>query len=212
MAPLEEYRNKIKSEKRAAILEAALEAFLEHGYECTSLQRIAKMAGISTGTLFNHFKSKSMLFGEIMEHFWEGEPGQNKPKLPKGQPEQALLETGRNYARLLSGQHTLALFRVIIAEAPRFPELGQSLFERGKAPYLNRLHGYLSEEVQAGTLTIEDIPLSARQFLGMINDVIFWPRMMLTNYKISDDEIERAIQEAALTFMARYGKIGSSKK
>ncbi len=205
MAPLATYRETLKAAKRRAILDAALTVFLKSGYDHATLQEIAKVAGLSTGTLFNHFKTKYALFGAIMASFWEVEPGHTKPDLPHGAPESALLSTGHDYARLLCGPHTAGLFRIIIAEAPRFPELGRALWERGKAPYLNRLLDYLAAEVQAGNLIIKDVPLSARQFLGMINDVIFWPSMLIMEYVVTAADVERAVREATTTFLARYG-------
>jgi hypothetical protein len=97
-----------------------------------------------------------------------------------------------------------ALFRVIIAEAPRFPELGQALYEKGKKPYLDRLHGYFAHEVAAGTLAIDNVPLAARQFPGMINDVIFWPRFLVVNLVIGEDEVRRVVDGAVETLLARY--------
>jgi TetR/AcrR family transcriptional regulator of autoinduction and epiphytic fitness len=64
-------------------------------------------------------------------------------------------------------------YRVLIAEAPRFPELGRLLTERGKLPYLNRLSGYLKEEANGGRLEIHDTMRAARQFLAMISDQLF---------------------------------------
>jgi hypothetical protein len=95
---------------------------------------------------------------------------------------------------------------VIIAEAPRFPELAQALFERGKAPYLKRLESYMKSEIAAGTLAVKDVPLAGRQFLGMINDVIFWPRFLDVSLVITDAEVEHVVEEAVLTMLARYGR------
>jgi TetR/AcrR family transcriptional regulator of autoinduction and epiphytic fitness len=205
MPPVEEYRKKIKDEKRLAILEAALKEFLLHGYECTSLQKIANTAKVSSGTLFNHYKTKAALFGEIMEQFWEVDSEHEKSPPLAGNPARGLHEIGRDYARLLKLPHTTSLFRVIIAEAPRFPEMGQAIFEKGKEPYQKRLHAYLSSEVKAGTLSVKQVPLAARQFLGMINDLIFWPSMLLVGHRSPASEVELVIDEAVLTFLARYG-------
>jgi hypothetical protein len=81
------------------------------------------------------------------------------------------------------------------------------LFEYGKTPYINRLYTYLSEEVEAGTLQINDIPLAARQFLGMINDLLFWPGLLLIDFVVSDEEAQRIVQEAVTTILARYTRV-----
>jgi TetR/AcrR family transcriptional regulator of autoinduction and epiphytic fitness len=204
--PLEEYRDKVRTVKRCAALDAAVDLFLEQGFDRTSLQQVARQAGISSATLFKHFPTKAALFGGIMAQFWEVTPEFEHPPLKPGCPEEGLLWVGREYARLLRRPQTAPLFRVIISEAPRFPELGRALFERGKGPYLNHLYSYLAAEVEAGALVIEDIPLAARQFLGMINDLIFWPTLLSAEYKVTDEQVERVVQEAVKTMLARYGR------
>ncbi|MEE3624214.1 TetR/AcrR family transcriptional regulator [Nitrospirillum sp. BR 11752] len=203
---VEEYRQRVKSEKRSAALAAAGKAFLSQGYDRTTLAQVAKEAGISTGTLFKHFPTKATLFEGIMEQLWEADPELQRPLPPPGNPAGGLTAIGHDYAGKLRQPHTGPLFRVIIAEAPRFPELGQALFQRGKAPYLDRLHAYLRSEIAAGTMAIHDVPLAARQFLGMINDLIFWPTFLAADQGVSDAEVGRVIDEAVLTLLARYGR------
>lgn len=202
----ETYHDRVKSEKRAAALTAAAEVFLQNGYDRTTLAHVASVANISTGTLFKHFPTKAELFGALMEEMWEADPGKDI-KLPKaGNPREGLVELGSDYARKLRQPQTEPFFRVIIAETARFPELGKALFERGKVPYLNRTYAYLRSEVAAGTMAIDDVELAGRQFFGMINDVIFWPRFLATDLVITDKDVDHVIAEAVLTMLARYAK------
>jgi AcrR family transcriptional regulator len=202
---VEEYRERVRTEKRTAALDAAIAAFLSQGYDRTTLLQVAKAAGISTGTLFKHFPTKAALFGAIMEQLWAAEPGFDARLPQPGNPRDGLLVLGYEYARVLRQPHTEPLFRVMIAEAPRFPELGQALFERGKAPFLARLTAYLTTEISAGTLAITDMGIATRQFFGMINDVFFWPRLLVTDMVVTEDDVDKAVHEAVLTFVARYG-------
>jgi TetR/AcrR family transcriptional regulator of autoinduction and epiphytic fitness len=206
---VEAYRDRIKHEKRAAALGAAVDAFLTHGYDRTTLLQVAKAAGISTGTLFKHFPTKAALFGGIMEQLWAAEPGLDQRLPAPGDPRAGLTVLGYEYARVLRQPYTEPLFRVMIAEAPRFPELGQALFERGKAPFLARLTDYLTTEMAKGTLTITNMPIATRQFFGMINDVFFWPRLLVTDLPVTDAIVDEAVTEAVTTFVARYGAKGA---
>lgn len=56
----------IRENKRALIMETALELFAEHGYYATPIQQITKKAGISKGLLYNYFESKEELLKEII--------------------------------------------------------------------------------------------------------------------------------------------------
>ncbi|MBI4780231.1 MAG: TetR/AcrR family transcriptional regulator [Oscillatoriophycideae cyanobacterium NC_groundwater_1537_Pr4_S-0.65um_50_18] len=204
--PIEEYRKSVADQKRQAILDAAVQNFLATGYERTTLEMVAKSAGVSTATVYKHFSTKRALFGGIMERIWETEVDLAN-SVDQGTDSVAILMAiAQEYAQLLRQPQVEALFRVIIAEAPRFPELGEELYHRGKEPYLKRLHAYLQKESELERFQIADIPLAARQFLGMINDVIFWPRFLIVDLKISDSDIEHVITSAVETFLARYAK------
>ena len=52
--------------KRRAILEAATEAFLRHGFLGTSMDEIAAAAAVSKQTVYKHFSDKESLFREIV--------------------------------------------------------------------------------------------------------------------------------------------------
>ena len=201
---LKAYQTRVASQKRAHTMDAAVELFLADGYAQTSLEAVARKAGVSSATVYKHFPTKADLFGAIMSRLWENDPDAEAVVPEPGDPRTGLVRIGRDYARLLLDRQSVDLFRVIIAETTRFPELGQELYERGKKPYLDRLRVYLEAEIAAGTLAIDELPLAKRQFLGMINDVIFWPRLLIRDLEVSSEEAEDVIQGAVATFLARY--------
>jgi TetR/AcrR family transcriptional regulator, regulator of autoinduction and epiphytic fitness len=187
-------------------LDAALKLFLERGYASTKVDDIAAEANVSTATLYKHFSSKPKMFGAIMEQVWDNTDGKSSINLEGLAPKTALLKVGTAYADLLIHPHMQPLFRVIIAEVNHFPELGEELYERGKKPFLDVLHHYLEEQVMEKHLNIENIALATRQFLGMINDVLFWPRLLLPNLQISEAEAQDVVIEATYTFLSRYSE------
>lgn len=56
----------IRKESRQKILDAALEVFAKHGYHSSTVDAIAKTAGISKGLMYNYFKSKEDVLQELM--------------------------------------------------------------------------------------------------------------------------------------------------
>src|SRR5213082_2828701 len=54
------------AERRAAIIEAALDEFVARGFTATRLDDIAKRAGVAKGTIYLHFKDKEALFQELI--------------------------------------------------------------------------------------------------------------------------------------------------
>lgn len=187
------------------MLDAATEEFLEKGYAGTTLAMIAERAQVSTATVFKHFPTKADIFGAIMGEVFGNDADALPPAPEVGDPRAGLTEIGSDYAALLREPKVRALFRVIIAEVPRFPELGRELYEKGKLPYLVRLRDYVRSEVAAGTMEVGDIDLAIRQFLGMINDLVFWPHMLVTDLEESDDQSSVVVRGAVETILKAYG-------
>lgn len=201
---LERHRAEVICQKHKAILKSALIAFLEFGYDRTTVDYVAQQAEVSKATLYKHFTSKADLFGGIVTQVWRTDRISSAPVPIDLSPQTALMNISREYAQLLTSPHILQLFRVIIAEAPRFPELGTELYHRGKEPFLKRLKAYLQAQIEVEKLVISDTPIASSQLLGMISDIIFCPRFLSINLNIDKNGIEKVITSAVQTFLARY--------
>lgn len=206
--PASTYHERVQREKRAAILEAGTALFLAEGYDGTSLAKVAADAGVSTATLFKRFPTKADLFGAIVTETWAAER-QEATTPEAGDPRAGLTTIGRDYVALLSRPQMVALFRLVIAEAPRFPELAKDHFALGKLPYFESVRTYLQAEHAAGTLAIDDPQTATSQFLGMVSNFAFWPRLLLPNWSPSKKATNTAVDEAVATMLARYAVSGT---
>ncbi|MEU0625373.1 TetR/AcrR family transcriptional regulator [Streptomyces rubiginosohelvolus] len=197
------YHQRVAEEKRGAILRAATRLFLDSGYDRTSLAKIAEAAGVSKATLFKQFPTKAALFDAIVTVSWQaGDGDEDAP--PPGDLRAGLALIGRRYAALLTRPDMADLFRIVIAELPRFPELAESQFRHGKMPYFDSVRRYLEAEREAGTVRVEDPELAATQFLGMISNYVFWPRLLLAHWAPDGAAVESVVDEAVLMMAARY--------
>lgn len=201
------YHQRVAQEKRALIVTAATALFLEMGYDRTSLARIADRSGVSRATLFKQFPSKAALFDAIVTESWSTADEEDPP--PAGNVVDGLSAIGRRYAELLSRPQMTDLFRIVIAELPRFPELAHAQFSHGKMPYFDSVRSYLLAEHEAGTVRVDDVGLAATQFLGMISNYIFWPTLLVPDWEVSTERVAQVIDEAVRTITARYATTGS---
>jgi TetR/AcrR family transcriptional regulator, regulator of autoinduction and epiphytic fitness len=199
----ENYHQRIVREKRTAAVDAAMELFLEQGYDRTSLAQVAKRADVSTATLFKRFPTKAALFEAIVEQFWQVEFKCEGP-LPTGNPRAGLRKIGLEYSNRMRRPEMAAIYRLIISEATRFPDLGQMLFDKGKGPFLGWLKIYLQAEIDAGTLTVPNVPQAARQFLATIAGQAFWPELLVPGCGGTDEEAVAVVDEAVSLMLARY--------
>jgi TetR/AcrR family transcriptional regulator, regulator of autoinduction and epiphytic fitness len=201
---LPEYHQRVADQNRTAVLAAATVLFLENGYDRTSLAGVAKSAGVSKATLFKQFPTKASLFEATVLALGQ-DPGGVVTVPPPGHFHAGLLALGWEYAKLLTRPRTADLIRLVIAEAPRFPELRERTFDFGTLPALAALGRYLRAERDAGLAKVDSPEIAAEQFLGMIASSIFWPRLVHAGWSIDEEETHRAVEEAVRTIVARYG-------
>jgi TetR/AcrR family transcriptional regulator, regulator of autoinduction and epiphytic fitness len=200
------YHQRVAQEKRALIVTAATALFLELGYDRTSLARIAERSGVSRATLFKQFPTKAALFDAIVTESWSTADEQEPP--PAGNVVDGLGTIGRRYAELLGRARMTDLFRIVIAELPRFPELAHAQFSHGKMPYFESVRSYLLAEHEAGTVRVEDVDLAATQFLGMISNYVFWPTLLVPGWEVTAERVAEVVAEAVRTIAARYAVSG----
>jgi len=126
-------RRKRQAEKRAALLDAAQIVFLAEGYAGTSMQAVAARAGVSKMTLYRHFTDKEELFlAMFFEHCMRSRDRQAvEPAREVPQAIAALEEFARGFVRAFTDPGMLALFRMLIGETGRFPQLGKTFYDHG---------------------------------------------------------------------------------
>jgi AcrR family transcriptional regulator len=117
---------------REQIRAAAQRLFLQHGYLATSTDAILAEAGIaSKETLYRHYASKEELFADVLRHITLEQPhfSTQLSELPAPQDlpalRQALTTLARELLSLMLQPDYQALVRVVMAEMPRFPQLGR---------------------------------------------------------------------------------------
>lgn len=154
--------------KREAILEAASKVFLEVGFGAASMDAIANQAQVSKQTVYNHFGSKEELFAAMVRHSCDQTTLAFSEAAKSGDPEKTLLAIGRHFMRLILSPDKMAMHRILLAEVPRFPELGRIYYQSGPEIIRRFLADYLAEQTRRGVLQVDNPRLTAEQFIGML--------------------------------------------
>lgn len=124
----------LQRRKRSAILDGAKTVFLSQGFGLATMDDVATAAGVGKQTVYRHFKSKEALFVGLVTSMCAQVGGVLAGALDAqsdGSPEDELRELGWALAQVLIAQDNLRLYRAIVAEAERLPELGQVFYENG---------------------------------------------------------------------------------
>jgi TetR/AcrR family transcriptional repressor of mexJK operon len=152
-----------REERRAAILTIARRHFHDHGYGGTSMSAIATELGGSKGTLWAYFPSKEELFAATMEELIaEYVPFLHLEAWELIEP--ALTRYAEHFLRFTLSPKVIALNRIIIAEAPRFPEVGRIFFDQGPRRRHQALAEFLVEKMRQGQMRIGDAQTASTQF------------------------------------------------
>jgi TetR/AcrR family transcriptional regulator, mexJK operon transcriptional repressor len=120
-----------KQERRQAVIQAARASFLEHGYAATSMSGLLDTLGGSKGTLWGYFRSKEDLFAAVIVDATAQVRADLSGRMATDEDlAQGLHDFCRSFLRTVESPEDLAVWRLIVAEGNRFPELGRIFYEQ----------------------------------------------------------------------------------
>ena len=159
-----------RTEKMQAILEGALQIFMEQGYTATSMNRIAQAAGVSKSTLYSNFQDKKGLFLALIQDLTYSSRQEVFTLLSQSDLQAPPEEVLRQIARLMldsfqKNQTLLRLMRLVIGESERFPDVAKAFVVEIQKPMLEQLALYLASQTQ---LKLSDPMVTARVFAGSL--------------------------------------------
>ena len=133
-------RRRRKEQRPGEIIEAAILEFSRRGFAATRLDDVAERAGVTKGTIYFYFKDKEDLFKAAARSSLE--PALNEIEALDAHFEGSAEESFRVhlsalYSKLVTNPRAAQILRLIIAEGPQFPELGEfyylEIISRGMA-------------------------------------------------------------------------------
>ena len=192
--------------RREEIAAVAQRVFLERGYAETTMQIIASRAGASKETLYRHFGCKEDLFSEIVQiramGVFKGMVGECGLQ---GEPREVLRTLALNLLRLLMSPDSLALYRLVLIETPRTPEVGRIFFEQGPAEVMRQLTGYLDRATKRRLLNCPDPLQATRLFLGSVIGNRHMIALVAPDWEVvTEEKLHRHVDAAVAMFLATY--------
>jgi TetR/AcrR family transcriptional repressor of mexJK operon len=195
-----------RESRREAILDVAACSFLKHGYAGTTMSAIAGTLGGSKGTLWSYFPDKEQLFAAVLDRATAKFREDMLVTLNADDPvELALNRFCTRYIAKLTSPEAVALHRLVMGEAGRFPEVGRIFHERAPMPTKQLMADYIAAAMARGALRQAD-PARAAQNLFALAGAHWQQRRMAGVAEPLD--LAQAAQEAADAvdvFMRAYG-------
>lgn len=188
---------RMPEERPRQIIDAALAEFGERGLAAARLEDIAKRAGVSKGTIYLYFPNKEELFREMVRQTIVARLEESERALPDGTATEQVHAFVARFWSFIRSTDYVRIFRLVVGELPKFPELARFYSEEVFARYTRTVGGIISRGIDSGEFRPVDPQVSARILSAMMSSHALWcsKREQFTHVCTrSDDEILAEIE------------------
>jgi AcrR family transcriptional regulator len=187
---------------RAIIFDAARLEFAASGYATTSMESVARRAGISTKTLYRLIPNKAALFEAMITNRIDLFASVVRLRACDGRDvEAALREALIICGELILADDVISLQRVILAESEKFPEIAEMFYHKAIRRTERTLANWLQVQNERGLIKIDNAEATAGILLGML---VFQPQRAVMFGRAptpTREELERRAQTVAELFL-----------
>jgi AcrR family transcriptional regulator len=156
MPPPAAARQRRKEARPQELLDAALDVFVEKGFAAARTDDVAHRAGVSKGTLYLYFPSKDDLLKAVIRHSVAAQIAEGARIVDQhdGSATSLLIDHVAPWWRRLQAQPASGVFKLMIAEARNFPELGEFYSREVIEPGVQVLTRVLERGVRSGEFRV----------------------------------------------------------
>lgn len=195
--------DKSLSKKRDCIIDASLSAFLDLGYGDTTIDEIIKRAGGSKATVYKYFKNKEDLFATVVDKVVRHRPVEELDN--DSAPEQALLRFSEMRLKIVFGKKHIALRRLVIGEATKFPTIARMYYNHGPELSQKQLASYFQEQTRRGRLSITDPEVAADIFKSMLMHSLYLKSLFVSVSQIPAKQLNQHAKTVVHEFLQLHG-------
>ena len=193
---------RLRPAARDSVLEAASQVFVERGFAGASVDLIAQRAGVSKPTIYAQFSGKEELFVEILTSVCDS---LSAPMVEEGAGtedlETVLTRIASSYTKAVLKPDVIALHRLFLAEAERFPALAQRYFEAGPDRAHQALAQFLAARMLQSDIRSQDPLALAELFATMVLGPIRTKLLFAVIDEADWDLVEEANRAAVNLFL-----------
>lgn len=195
------------NDKSLAVLDAATTVFLTHGFSAATTDMIQREAGVSKKTMYECFPSKEAMFVAVIERQCASMASTIHAIQPaQGNIRKTLEDIGRAYLEIVLAEAGVALFRVVVAEAPRFPDAGRRFYLAGPKVVIAMVSERLSEASVMGEIDVHAIGIEAAAslFVSMVRTEGQMECLLHPGSRPSAEQLDRWVRLAVDAFIGRF--------
>ncbi|NGM20355.1 TetR/AcrR family transcriptional regulator [Roseomonas stagni] len=188
------------AERSRLLIEAAEQVFLRDGYADANLDEVARLAGMSKRTLYQHFASKAALFEACIAAALA--PVHVDHAAEEHDLAESLVAILRATGAHLLSARQVAIFRLVIAEGARTPELAEAFHRVIVSKGASTLQRRIEREMRRGRLRLPDAEAAAKMLFGMALGSAHIKLLLGLKAAPEPQEVERLSRLAVDVFLA----------
>lgn len=193
--------------RREAILKVATRLFLEEGYGAATTNALVARVGGSKSTIYSHYENKEKLFGAVVDHVLaQLKAATDRHDVSHGDAQQRLRALGEGLLEIVLSEDHVALARMVIGEAHRFPEIGAIYHEHGPALAQERVSAFLTEHAVMPGAAPAEIEDAAEWFTGRLIHRAFIRALCAPAGARRSAEATAIARETAETFIRYFAR------
>ena len=179
-------------ERRAAIVDAAMEEFIARGFAATRLDDIAKRAGVAKGTIYLHFKDKESMFEElvrivivpVVERLTALPP-------PTGSVRDLIEAFTGTFLKEVIGTRRGELVRLIVAEGPRFPAVADFYYREVVSRGIAAMRALIELGIARGEIREKDLARYPQILVAPAMIAVIWQSLFARHAPLDAQEMLR---------------------
>src|SRR4051794_7119858 len=180
------------AERRAAIVEAAMEEFIARGFAATRLDDIAQRAGVAKGTIYLHFKDKESMFEELVRTVIVPVVARlNALPPPTGSVRDLVEVFANNFLTEVIGTRRGDLVRLIVAEGPRFPSVAEFYYREVVSRGMAGMRALIELGIARGEIREKDLARFPQILVAPAMIAVIWHGLFARHAPLDAQEMLR---------------------
>ena len=185
-------RTERAAERRAAIIEAALDEFVARGFTATRLDDIAKRAGVAKGTIYLHFKDKESMFEELIRTALVPLIGRlAAPPVMGGSVRDVIEAFAQMFIREVANTRRGEIIRLIVSEGPRFPTIADFYYREVVSRGLAGMRALIELAVARGEIAHKDLAKFPQLLVAPAIVAVVWQSLFSRHAPLDTNEMFR---------------------
>lgn len=188
----------LKRDERLVEIAAAM--FMERGFDATTIDAVAEAASVGKATVYARYRDKAELFAAVLRRQIDRWFPRDEPAVPTdARLDDVLLDIARRMLATALTPEAVAISRIIMSQAVRFPDLARLVHTEGSQRKVASLSELLRVYAAKGEIAVEDPEMAAELFTSLV--IGRQTRLAILGIEVDRAHLDRRLRAAVALFL-----------